>query len=204
MRRRIAAENPIDMFGIRGQIFPHIQQAPHMLPLQLHDMETAPDSSRAIMAEVLGHRGELPNLLRILAESPAAIDAYRHLATLLSTSSLTPIEQQIVYVAAAHANQCHYCAAPNPILGDDPQAGEMASAIRRGERLDDPRLQALRRFVAAMTEQRGWVPEGQVESFLRAGFTRENLLEVITGIALVTLSSYANHIFATPVDHLAA
>jgi alkylhydroperoxidase family enzyme len=55
-----------------------------------------------------------------------------------------------------------------------------------------------------MTEHRGWVPEAGVESFLRAGFTRENLLEVITGIALVTLSSYANHVSATPLDHLAA
>jgi alkylhydroperoxidase family enzyme len=204
MHRRIAAEILINILRIEIQAFPQINQAPHMLPLHLHDMETAPDSSRAIMAEMLGHRGELPNLLRILAESPVAIDAYRHLAALLSTSSLTPIEQQIVYVAAAHANQCHYCTVPNPIIGDHPHAGEMAAAIRRGERLDDPRLQALRRFVAAMTEQRGWVAEGQVESFLSAGFTRENLLEVVTGIALVTLSSYANHVFATPVDHLAA
>jgi alkylhydroperoxidase family enzyme len=71
-------------------------------------------------------------------------------------------------------------------------------------RLADTRLQALRRFTAAMTEHRGWVPEHDVESFLEAGFTRENLLEVITGIAFVALSSYANHVTATPIDHLSA
>jgi alkylhydroperoxidase family enzyme len=87
------------------------------------------------------------------------------------------------------------------MLGDEAQAGEIASAIRQGQRLEDRRLQALRRFTAMMVEQRGWVPDGQVESFLNAGFTRENLLEVMTGIALVTLSSYANHVTATPVDH---
>ncbi len=175
-----------------------------MIPFQLHDMETAPNPSRAIMADMQRNGGELPNLLRTLAESPVAIDAYRQLATLLSRASLTPIEQQVVYVTAAHANQCHYCTAPNPMLGDDAQADEVTAAIRHGQRLVDVRLQALRRFTAAMTEHRGWVPEADVESFLRAGFTRENLLEVITGIALVTLSSYANHVTATPLDHLSA
>lgn len=175
-----------------------------MIPFQLHDLETAPHSSRAIMADMQCHGGELPNLLRTLAESPVAIDAYRQLATLLSRSSLTPLEQQVVYVTAAHANQCHYCTAPNPMLGEDDQADEVTAAIRHGQRLADGRLQTLRRFTATMTEHRGWVPEADVESFLQAGFTQENLLEVITGIALVTLSSYANHIAATPRDHLAA
>jgi alkylhydroperoxidase family enzyme len=90
------------------------------------------------------------------------------------------------------------------MLGAAAEACEIASAIRQGQRLADPRLQTLRRFTAAMTEQRGWVPEHDVESFLSAGSTRENLLEVITGIALVTLSSYADHVTATPVDHLAS
>jgi alkylhydroperoxidase family enzyme len=175
-----------------------------MISFQLHDMETAPQPSRAIMADMQRHGGELPNLLRTLAEAPVALEAYRQLATLLSRSGLTPIEQQVVYVTAAHTNQCHYCTTPNPLLGDDIQADQLAAAIRHGQRLADVRLQALRRFTAAMTEHRGWVPEADVESFLRAGFTRENLLEVITGIALVTLSSYANHVSATPVDDLAA
>jgi len=175
-----------------------------MTPFLLHDLETAPPPSRAILAALRDDRGQLPNLIRTLAESPVALDAYRQLTALLAGSSLSPLEQQVVYIAAAHANHCHYCSAPNPMLGDDAQALEVASAIRRGQRLDDVRLQALRRFTALVSEHRGWVAEDQVESFLRAGFTRENLLEVITGIALVTLSSYANHIAATPVDHLAS
>lgn len=172
-----------------------------MTMFQLHDMQTAPSPSRAIMADMQADGGALPNLLRTLAESPIALEAYRQLAMLLGRSSLTQIEQQVVYVTAAHANQCHYCTAPNPMLGEEAQAGEIAAAIRQGQRLEDRRLQALRRFTAIMVEQRGWVPDGQLESFLNAGFTRENLLEVIAGIALVTLSSYANHVTATPVDH---
>jgi uncharacterized peroxidase-related enzyme len=175
-----------------------------MTRFQLYDLETAPQPSRAILAEMGAHDGEIPNLVRTLAESPAALDAYRQLGTLLANSTLTPSEQQVVYVTAAHANHCHYCTVPNPMFGETAEAGEIASAIRQGQRLGDTRLQALRRFTAAMTEHRGWVPEHDVESFLKAGFTRENLLEVITGIALVTLSSYANHVTATPIDHLSA
>lgn len=183
---------------------PHEQAAALMTQFQLHSIDTAPGSSRAILTEMQGQDGALPNLLRTLAESPAALAAYQQLGTLLAHSSLTPIEQQVVYVTAAHANQCHYCTVPNPMLGDAAEADDIAAAIRQGQRLGNQRLQALRKFTAAMTDNRGWVPEGDVETFLIAGFTRENLLEVVTGIALVTLSSYANHVTATPVDHLAA
>lgn len=174
-----------------------------MSQFQLHDLTTAPRASGAILAE-LSSAGRAPhNLPRMLAESPTVLDAYRQLCGLFARASLAPLEQQVVYLAAAHANQCHYCRVPNPMLGDhDPaQAERIAAAIRDERRLDDPRLQALRRFTTLMTEQRGWVAEDQVESFLAAGFSQENLLEVILGISLVTLTSYANHIIATPVDH---
>lgn len=172
-----------------------------MIEFQLHDISTAPQASRAILAEMQTRAGGPPNLVRTLAESPIAIQAHQQLARLLTASTLSALEQQVVYITAAHANQCHYCTAPNPMLGAVDEAETIVAAIRQGQRLDDPRLQTLRRFTHAMTEQRGWLPEDQVETFLAAGFSRENLLEVITGIALVTLSSYANHISATPIDH---
>ncbi|MEY6433650.1 carboxymuconolactone decarboxylase family protein [Thioalkalicoccus limnaeus] len=171
-----------------------------MSNLSLHDHLTTTLASGAIFAKV-PHDDANPNLLRVLAQSPTALGAYQQLSRLLADSSLQPIERQVVYLTAAHANQCHYCTVPNPLLGATASAADIATAIQREQHLDDPRLQALRRFTAAMTERRGWLPEHQIDAFLDAGFTHENLLDVITGIALVTLSSYANHVSATPIDH---
>lgn len=167
---------------------------------QLHDLSTAPPSSHALLNDLAGRDGQLPNMMRILAESPAALDAYMSLAERLSRCTLRPIEQQVVYLTAAHANACHYCTSPHPMLGVDEQARTLADAIRLQQPLQDARLQILRRFTAAMTTQRGWIPEEQVRAFLDAGFDRENLLEVILGISLATLGSYTNHLGATPVD----
>ncbi|NCA68910.1 MAG: carboxymuconolactone decarboxylase family protein [Sphingobacteriia bacterium] len=167
---------------------------------RLHDLTSAPAPSRAILGELSNPAAQLPNMIRILAESPVALAAYRQLAGLLERSTLAPLEQQVVYLSAAHANQCHYCTVPNALLGADADAEAVADAIRQERPLTDPRLQALRRFTTALTEQRGWIPETQTQSFLDAGFSRENLLEVIVGIALVTLSSYTNHVGATPVE----
>ena len=39
-----------------------------------------------------------------------------------------------------------------------------------------------------------------IEAFRDAGYTRANLLEVVLGVGLKTLSNYTNHLAGTPVD----
>ena len=39
-----------------------------------------------------------------------------------------------------------------------------------------------------------------VSSFLEAGYTEKHVLDIILALAVKTLSNYANHIFATPLD----
>lgn len=47
---------------------------------------------------------------------------------------------------------------------------------------------------------RGWPASDDVDQFLAAGYTRENILEVVLVVALKTLSNYINHLADTPLD----
>lgn len=52
----------------------------------------------------------------------------------------------------------------------------------------------------AVVHQRGWLEPGQIDQFLMAGYTKANILDVILGVAMKTLSNYANHILETPLN----
>lgn len=134
-----------------------------------------------------------------LAESPTALEAFGRLQALLADSSLDSLERQVVYLAAAHSNKCHYCTLEYP-RSDDPRSAEVAAAILQDRAIPDRRLQTLRRFTKALTEHRGWVAEDLTASFMEAGFSRAQMLDVVTGVTLVNLGSYVTHLTATPVE----
>ena len=81
--------------------------------------------------------------------------------------------------------------------GVDAAVIETARAV---EAYDDPRRDTLRRFTLQMVQQRGWISPDEVDEFLAAGFTRQQVLEIVTIGAHKTSSNYANHLLETPVD----
>ena len=172
-----------------------------MTAFTLHAPETAPEASRAALGEAKAAFGFVPNLHAILAEAPAALEGYNALWSLFAETSFTPAEQQVVYLAANFENVCGYCMAGHSVLGK--MAGLSADhveALRDGAPIPDPRLEALRRFTSAVVRKRGFVEETEVGAFLAAGFERRQILEVILGVAVKTLSNYTNHIAETPLD----
>ncbi len=70
-------------------------------------------------------------------------------------------------------------------------------ALREGRSIDEPKLEALRTFVAAMLEKRGAVSDDDKRAFFNAGYTSRQALEVILGIALKTMTNYTNALART-------
>ncbi|MEX0709076.1 MAG: hypothetical protein WD078_14020 [Woeseia sp.] len=77
---------------------------------------------------------------------------------------------------------------------------EVLEALRNGAEIPDPKLRALARFAAALREHQGWVPDGELAAFAEAGYEQRHVLDVITILAMKTLSNYTNHIAGTPLD----
>ena len=167
----------------------------------VHTPQTAPEASRAALARSQADWGMIPNLHAVLAEAPVALEGYQRLFALFGESSLTPAEQQAVYLTANHENECRYCMAGHSVMarGAGLDADEI-NALRDGRALADPRLDALRRFTRQVVAQRGWVGEDAVAAFLETGFTRQQVLEVVLGVAVKVISNYANHLVDTPLD----
>ncbi len=167
----------------------------------VHTVETATESAKPTLTEAKKAYGFLPNLLAVMAESPALVKGYIALARIFEETSLSPSERQVVLLTTSYENGCEYCiAAHSVIAGMQKVPSTVVQAIRDGQPIADKKLEALRRFTAAVAISRGRPSEAETGMFLNAGYGKQQVLEVVLGVGIKTLSNYTNHIADTPLD----
>jgi uncharacterized peroxidase-related enzyme len=173
-----------------------------MTQFTAHTTDTAPAASRPLLEDVGKTLGFIPNLYGVFAESPAALRGGLAIYEAFSSSSLSPVEQQIVMLAVSEANDCAYCVAAHSTLAKRfvNVAPEVVDAVRKRTPIADGRLDALARFTRKVVEQRGMLADGDVDAFLRNGFTRAQVLEVLLGVGMKTFNNYVDHIAHTPLN----
>jgi uncharacterized peroxidase-related enzyme len=167
-----------------------------------HTIASAPEDSREVLQGAQNTLGFIPNLYAKLAESPAALNAYKSLASFFEKSSLSPTEQQVVLLTVSVANGCEFCVAAHSMIAKQMVGVDEAvvTAIRDQVTIADSQLQALAAFTREAVEARGWVNGGPVEEFIAAGYTKEQAVDVILGVSMKTLSNYANHLTGTTTN----
>jgi uncharacterized peroxidase-related enzyme len=167
----------------------------------LHDASSAPTDSTEILDGVQKSWGLVPNLHRVLAASPAALEAYATLWGIAEKTGFTPQERNIAYIAIIYENECTYCMAGHTNLSRmakvEPEAIE---AVREGRPIADPKLEALRQFAAKVTRSRGVLSDADVSAFKAAGYDNRAMLDVLVLAATKLISNYTNHLAQTPLD----
>ncbi|GAB5459245.1 MAG: carboxymuconolactone decarboxylase family protein [Henriciella sp.] len=172
-----------------------------MTDFQLHDANTAPEGARDFLAGVNKKMGFIPSLYAVFAENPAVLNAYTTLSDYVGKSGLSPLEQQIVMITVSVENECHFCVAAHTTISEGQGLDlEVIAAVRDDRPIEDPRLEALRRFTKAVVVDRGFVSDCAIDSFLKAGWERADVLAVILGVSLKVISNYTNHVAETPVN----
>lgn len=172
-----------------------------MSQFKIHTTETAPEESKELLQGAEKKLGFIPNLYGIMSEAPAALNAYNCISQNFDSSSFNSTEKQVVLLATSFVNECHYCVAVHSTVAQMQNIDDsIVSAIRNGEAIADPKLEALRNFTQVIVKNRGWISDDDIESFLSAGYSKAQLLEVIVGVVQKTLSNYINHIVQTPLD----
>jgi uncharacterized peroxidase-related enzyme len=167
----------------------------------VNTIETAPEAARSILTAAQKGFGFVPNLLAVMSTAPALLEGYMTLSRIFDSASLTASERQIVLLAASRENGCAYCMSVHTaIAGMQKVAPEVVNAIRDDARIPTAKLEALRVFAAEVTRTRGWPADATTAAFLAAGYGPQQVLEVILGVGLKTISNYTTHIAGTPLD----
>lgn len=169
----------------------------------VHTVESAPSGSKETLKEIAKRYGFIPNLAGVFAESPGAFQALLGAMNAFDAAvmSLSPLERQVVLLAVSVKNRCEYCTAAHGMLANMNGLDRAeVDKLQLGAELGNRRLETIRKFAETIVESRGRVPEEDIEMFASAGFTRAQVLEVISGVALKTLTNYVNHIAKPPVN----
>ena len=172
-----------------------------MSDYRLYDEHTAPEGAKETMQQVRRMYGFIPNLMAVMAESPALVKGYATISQIFEQTSFSNTEKQVVLLAVSYENACDYCMAAHSAAAEMTQVpAPVVAALREGRPLPDEKLEVLRQFVLTVVKSRGWPTGEEVETFLDAGYTRTQIFEVILGVGMKTLSNYTNHMAQTPLD----
>jgi hypothetical protein len=98
---------------------------------------------------------------------------------------------------------CNYCAATHSQIAKTllRTLAEVIAAVRNNTPVPDAKLNALVGLVRELVRERGYAKENTIQRFLAAGYTKEQVRELLLGIALKTISNYLDHISPAPLDH---
>ena len=162
---------------------------------------SASDGSKSALEQLKKAFGALPNIAGAIANSPKLINSLVGLFGQVHSPGLTEAENQIVLLTDAVANASTYAVAFHTTLALQQGIGsEETSAIREGSLPKDKRFAALSKLAKTLIEKRGHLSEQELDSFIAAGFTKEQVLEVIAIVAASTITNYTGTIANPPLE----
>jgi len=165
------------------------------------------DISNNIIADTTAKMGFAPNMYLKMGQNPALLDAYTYAYnSFRSNAGFTPVEQEVILLSVAFENSCTYCMAAHSFVADNMTKvpAEVTDAIRNNTPIGDPKLAALSALTRRLTRDRGAATTENINEFLSAGYSEIHVLGIITGIAVKTMSNYANHNTEPELDELFA
>jgi len=172
-----------------------------MSRINIPTVEQSPESSKPLLAAVAKQLGMVPNLMRLVGNSPAALEGYLSLNGALAKASIDTALRERIALTVGEFNGCEYCLSAHDFLGRNfaKLSGSEIDAARAG-RSSDARVDAALRFARRVVVTRGMVTDEELSAVRAAGFDDAAVLEIVVTVALNVLTNYVNNVARTDVD----
>jgi uncharacterized peroxidase-related enzyme len=165
------------------------------------DVADAPPAARPILDVVNTQLGVVPNMFRLIANSPQTLEGFFGLSSALGKGTLTVATRNRIALLVAEANGCDYCLSAHSYLGKNlAKLDDAEMMANRSGTSHDPKADAAVRFAAKLVRERGHVAETDVLAVKTAGYSDSQVLEIIGHVALNTFTNYVNEALKTDID----
>jgi uncharacterized peroxidase-related enzyme len=160
-----------------------------------------PDANPELFAEVKKAMGVVPNMTKVMANSPAALRGFLALSKALSEGVLPPAIRERLALATAERNGCDYCLSAHSFMGTNVvKIGTAEVSRAREARSADPHAAALLRLSDALVRGQGSISPETLQAVREAGVTDAEITEVVANIALNVFTNYFNIVADTEID----
>lgn len=171
-----------------------------MSRVPLIDASSATADRKALLTQIHGAFGATPNMFRAVANSPAALQSMWGAFGALGGGVIPAKLGEQIAVAVADRNACEYCLAAHTALGRKAGASAEEMSAAQAGNAADPKTAAALRFALQLVEARGQVSEADVQAVRAAGYSDQEIVEILAHVALNLFTNYVNVAFAVPVD----
>ncbi len=162
--------------------------------------ENASPKLNSIFDKIESAYGKVLNLFAILGNSENALESYLQFSNAQVKNSFSPIEREVIYLAASETNGCIYCVSAHTLkakmLG---LSDEEIIEVREGI-YPDPKFETLITLTSEIIKNRGNVEESVISDFYGAGYNQENLVDLIALITEMTFSNYLGRLSKPCID----
>lgn len=164
------------------------------------DPERATEEARALLDAVQSKLGMTPNFLRVLANSPAALQAFLGLYGIAEQGKLDLQTRERIALALAEQNGCEYCLSAHSALGSGAGlAAEEIEANRHGTSTDRKAAAAVA-FARALVEHKGDVTAEELNAVRQAGYGDAELVEIIVHVGMNLLTNILGRASRVDID----
>jgi uncharacterized peroxidase-related enzyme len=164
------------------------------------ELATAPEASAKILKAVEEKIGRPMNMVRTLAHSPAMLDACLHFFGALEQGQLSPRLRTLISGTVAQEMRGEYMLAALVPFGAHEGISPAEIEDSRHARSDDQKTQQVLQFAAKVIQEHGHLPTSEVESLRQAGFSDQQIVEVIGMIAINVWRNLINVIAQTSIN----
>ncbi len=170
-----------------------------MSKFQVPTREQVSEGNQAIFDNLKSNLGFVPNIYAAMGTSENALGSF--LAFSGSPTSFSKKEKEVIDLAVSQVNGCSYCqAAHTAIAKMNGFTEEQTVELRQGKASWDSKTDALAKIAQAISVSRGNVEAPVLEAFYGAGYTAENLVDLVTAVGAITVTNLFHNLTEVPVD----
>lgn len=164
-------------------------------------IDEAPAASRPLLEAVKKQLGIVPNLFRLVAKSPIALDGYLAMNGALNKGTLPAATRERIALAVAEINGCNYCLSAHTYLAKNvAKLDDSEITANRSGASNDPKADAAVRFAAKIASVRGHINDADLSAVRLAGYDDAQIIEIVQHVAINTWTNYMNEVAATDID----
>jgi uncharacterized peroxidase-related enzyme len=162
--------------------------------------EDVPEASKPVLDAVHKQLGVVPNMFRLIAQSPNALHGFATNNGALG-KTLDVRTRERIAIAVAQVNGCDYCLSAHTYLGLNlAKITPEEVALNRKGQSGDAKANAAVSFAAKVVRERGHVGSADVQAVRDAGFTDGQIVEILAITAENIFTNLLNIVADTDID----
>lgn len=164
-------------------------------------ISSAKEMAQPALNEIEQNLGSVPNLFRIMSNSPQSLKGFLQLTSSLNDGVLPASTRERIAIAVAEVNDCAYCLAAHNYLAKEQVhlSDEEIRINRRGTSLDSKAAASVE-FAVTVAKRKGHISKADFLAVRSAGISDAEIIEIIMHVAINSFTNYLNSALQTDID----